>query len=752
MGSSNKVFNQSFYKIICMGLMIEISCYFLSRSLDIPLLYDFGAMLITACCGLLTGFISVVFIGIARYFYLENEPYYLVLSFITLIITRIAIFKRGLQTWWVLLLYAVETGIVTGILDYVLHNSIGNGLGVSASTLIFGEHGGNQYLSVFYDIVISSVDKIFCFVLLYIVLSHLPESFTSKLFMMPAWDHNVRFTDSSYPFKKNKRLKSVRRISLARSMLYATMLISLVLGVSLFFLIRSVYRTSEIEHYGNIAKSYLDATAQLVGKNDVDELILPDANNSKRYIKLKERLSDFAEQSERIVKYVFIYQILPVDSRGYERVRVIFDSDKITGDPFGKVFPMTEDYYDEFRKSLADLDNHDELGPYVNDGKFGLILSYYRPVINSQKEKIFYVGIDLDMEKCMKELRALDTKIISIEFIILCLLLSAIYTTVLFKIIIPVRSLEIHTIKFKDSKKKVVDYNDPINSGDELEKLYQAIIENEAVIAQLAYRDEMTGVKNSTLYNVVVEDMNEKMKHSLLSFGLVMIDMNDLKLINDRYGHEKGSFAIKDMCRKVCTIFKHSPVYRIGGDEFLIILGSEDLANKDARMAELSEYQKPRNLASLKPWAEISLSAGLAVYDPTKDKTFKDVFNRADAEMYANKRKIKNAGAKTEREQALKAISEANARKLVVKESTGEESTVSETKPLDVKSTGKSVDISVEVTGETEAPKAKKADDFAEFSVKSNGNSEKAPTVDVVAQSSEKNAKVKIVSLTDKNI
>ena len=70
-----------------------------------------------------------------------------------------------------------------------------------------------------------------------------------------------------------------------------------------------------------------------------------------------------------------------------------------------------------------------------------------------------------------------------------------------------------------------------------------------------------------------VEELKETMKtNKHTKFALVECDINGLKGINDTYGHEIGDVYIVNSCRGICSVFKHSPVFRIGGDEFVVIL------------------------------------------------------------------------------------------------------------------------------------------------------------------------------------
>ena len=115
-----------------------------------------------------------------------------------------------------------------------------------------------------------------------------------------------------------------------------------------------------------------------------------------------------------------------------------------------------------------------------------------------------------------------------------------------------------------------------------------------------------------------------------------MLDVNDLKKINDTAGHQAGDRYLRDACKIICEIFKHSPVYRIGGDEFAATLSGADYENREA-LLESFLAGNPERAAH----GKAVVACGIAVYRPGEDNRFQDVFERADAEMYENKRQIK---------------------------------------------------------------------------------------------------------------
>ena len=164
----------------------------------------------------------------------------------------------------------------------------------------------------------------------------------------------------------------------------------------------------------------------------------------------------------------------------------------------------------------------------------------------------------------------------------------------------------------------------------------------------MAYRDSLTGVKSKHAYNEAEEQMDRRIAEGSVSeFSVVVFDLNDLKVINDSRGHETGDEYIRDACRMICTCFKHSPVFRIGGDEFTAILEGEDYANQD----ELLERFEKLVLGNIGRNG-IVVAFGCSRFDAQEDTSMHTVFERADAAMYKEKQLLKSFGGSSEEEEA----------------------------------------------------------------------------------------------------
>ena len=123
-------------------------------------------------------------------------------------------------------------------------------------------------------------------------------------------------------------------------------------------------------------------------------------------------------------------------------------------------------------------------------------------------------------------------------------------------------------------------------------------------------------------------------------FGVVVFDVNRLKETNDVYGHDTGDKLIVSVAKVISDVFKSSPVFRIGGDEFLAVLQHGDLEDFEKLLVQL-DLECANTFVDEKHKINISIARGFTRFDSEKDLYFNDVFKRADYAMYENKRKSK---------------------------------------------------------------------------------------------------------------
>ncbi len=250
--------------------------------------------------------------------------------------------------------------------------------------------------------------------------------------------------------------------------------------------------------------------------------------------------------------------------------------------------------------------------------KWGKFYSAYSPVFDSQGNVAGIVGVDFDAEW-------FDEKVNSYRLIVVFLTMITLTIAILLW-------LMLHTSELEEEK---AEYRKQLEETLIREKLQERALGS---AREMAYTDPLTGVKSKRAYMEAESDINSKINsRSIREFAVIVCDLNGLKKINDTLGHEAGDNYIKDACSLICFQFLHSPVFRIGGDEFVVLLEHSDYENRDLLLQDFdAKIEDNLHMGS------VVVSTGMDVFDPDTDYSFSDVFERADKKMYARKHYLKS--------------------------------------------------------------------------------------------------------------
>jgi len=175
-----------------------------------------------------------------------------------------------------------------------------------------------------------------------------------------------------------------------------------------------------------------------------------------------------------------------------------------------------------------------------------------------------------------------------------------------------------------------------------ISQYYQSLLEEEKMnyFKKLANTDMLTEVFNRNAYEDTLRSL-EQQEMQLRTTCVVMFDINNMKQINDHYGHESGDIALKTCCRCILSAFgEDGSCYRIGGDEFVYLCHSRSDLNQCA--ARFGEAVSSEAKALSFPFR---VAIGYACYDDTKDRSLRDVMRRSDEMMYADKAEQKRRDA-----------------------------------------------------------------------------------------------------------
>ena len=265
-----------------------------------------------------------------------------------------------------------------------------------------------------------------------------------------------------------------------------------------------------------------------------------------------------------------------------------------------------------------------------------------------RKSKELVNGMTLVLSASYDDIRQIRYEI-SFEILFIVLILSVFFIIIVIiaveKIVAPLKKLTNAAAKLSNG-----DYNVEIDDSNTYEiKLLSLAFENmtmslrerEELLHLSANRDSLTGLRNTTSYTAWVDKFDKEIADKNAEFGVIVLDLNELKSANDKYGHDVGNKLIVAAAKLISDTFKRSPVFRIGGDEFLVVLQNKDLEDYEKLLIQFNSKCANTYIEAKGEKIPISVANGFAMFDIGKDLHFENVFKRADDAMYENKRKSK---------------------------------------------------------------------------------------------------------------
>ena len=331
-----------------------------------------------------------------------------------------------------------------------------------------------------------------------------------------------------------------------------------------------------------------------------------------------------------------------------ERFIYLVDAAEEDACPIGCFDPI----YEENRDLLTNPDRG--YPPYItNTEPYGWLVTAGAPIYTKDNKVTGYAMVDISMDKIRTQqagfIRALTLTLAVITIVISILAILVVNRS----IIRPINMLSHAAASYSAGKNDVSEIDSmKIRTQDEIESLYLSIrkmlhdittyIDNLVAtthelsqtrnkadeMTELAHTDALTGVGSMLSY----EQKKEELSEGDGRYGIVMADLNNLKAINDTDGHSKGDEAIRKVCTNLCDAYKHSPVYRIGGDEFVVVVTGKDYDQVDERAEDFKRNMEHTG-------GGISAAIGYALHE--EGESVEDVFRRADSTMYENKKRMK---------------------------------------------------------------------------------------------------------------
>lgn len=298
-------------------------------------------------------------------------------------------------------------------------------------------------------------------------------------------------------------------------------------------------------------------------------------------------------------------------------------------DLFGEAIPS--DLY----TALLGKESSEDIFTYkVKEEKYGL----YFKTLNNRMKLLIYANVN--------DIYSQERVTIFISIVVFLIVFGITFLLALNvsnRIVKPITDITEATKKYADGQ---WDVKVSCDTEDEL----QLLTENISIMADktkeyidyiqdMANKDALTRLRNKTAYMLYVDRIKQDYLPIEKSFSVVVFDVNNLKKVNDEYGHEKGDELIVSASKIICKYFSHSPVFRIGGDEFVSIVDGADYDNRNDIIAEFQNYM--RLSKGSKNIMDVCVACGIADYG--EDGTsFEAVFAVADQRMYDNKVDLKD--------------------------------------------------------------------------------------------------------------
>ncbi len=377
---------------------------------------------------------------------------------------------------------------------------------------------------------------------------------------------------------------------------------------------------------------------------------------SDSYNEIMDTLTLFLDNAN--VTYIYTIQDM-----GNDEFAFIIDSDPVDPGEFGEAI-MTTDALIEAAKGTPSVDRE----PFTDS--WGRFYSSYSPVLDSQGQIAGIVGADFDAQWLEAQLRKqyLTVLIIAMAAVLIGATLVLLVTSGLsnrfqalyeelssltddvaelntdilnnpdYKGLVEDAGVEI-TDDASDNVKATDVSEDAIGAlSDKLKSMHDSMNQYLSIVRRQAYADPMTGLGNRTAYSNAVKRLNMSIAQGIASYSVIILDIDNLKAVNDERGHEFADKVVYDMACILKKAYGMEHLYRISDDSFMVITDSMTLKHIEEINATIDEEIVRYNdqLGDMK----ISLSKGAAVYRPGLDVDYRETFKRADDEL-ASARKAK---------------------------------------------------------------------------------------------------------------
>jgi len=620
-------------KICAFAIALNLLGAFVAKNFNLQLFLDTGGTILVA---MMSGYVPGVVVGFVTHFFAsfanESEMYYCSVSIFIAIVTTFLARRGWFQSFPKMLLTIPMIALVSAILS----EFIGKFLfctGVVAALNEIQMHFTIKFLQ-------ELIDKGLTIIVAFLLLKFIPQP-VKNIFSRVGKRQAPITAEMRNEIYKRKCPKS----SLRTKMLLILMLSSLFISGSIASISYRIFEQSAMSVQAGIANGLATIAATEINPAKVDDYIKL-GRNAEGYNEIERKLLAIKNSNMEIKN-------LHVEKVSREGGRIIFSTDENFS--FGEI-AHDKSYFS------GDLLLGEER---ISDDGDELLMTLYKPIRDRAGAIQCYVGIELSMNLVLDYGRTLTAKVLALFSGCFVFVFVIGLRFVENNIVLPVNTMAYCARNFaydsEAAREKNIEQIKSLNieTGDEIENLYHALLKTTSDVTdyfeklrrakkqvaemdELAHKDSLTGIKNKAAYDETTILLNDKILVGEAEFCIVMVDVNYLKRVNDTYGHERGNEYLMNAVKLICSIFGEENVYRIGGDEFVVVVEGKEVSMCKYLVEKFkAEMVRKNSDKSLEAWEKVSAAAGIAFYKAGVDKSADEVFKRADKEMYENKLAMK---------------------------------------------------------------------------------------------------------------
>ena len=457
---------------------------------------------------------------------------------------------------------------------------------------------------------------------------------------------------------------------------YLPLSASITIGCSLFMVALTgtvaavsfnVSRSVLYERYQEQMTSIVNIAEAYVDKNDMYECTRT-LVESEKYVETQKFFDKFVTNYTDL-HYLYILSVLPPDDPcGVMAVCSASTDWEKENEPEGVLHLGDKDeewYPDSIVEKLRQINEGDKDVFFFEDSTWVSDYTLARPLIDSDGNHFALLCVDISTEVINADIQNIVVTLILPILGASLLFFIALMLWLYLSVVNPIRRLQNSVFEFasgshdKHNPDELVFNAPKIYASREVQNLSASvekmsldmkdyvvgIMKKEEEVKDLdvvAHSDALTGLLNKAAYDRDTLELNKKIKDGNSAFAIVMVDVNSLKEINDHFGHENGDKYIVGACEIIKSVYTKSPIYRVGGDEIIVILTGEDYENRNALLKKAkSKFAASSQNDKVEEFDRYSAAIGMGVYSKEEDQDSYSVFRRADKEMYKNKAEIK---------------------------------------------------------------------------------------------------------------